>query len=334
MSANSVLPPSVVTMRPLRIEYLAGTARNEASECQRRLPSAAMRRLLSRASLRPSLSRLETSAKAGSRRSSELRTVELAASSSGLKLRVKTSCCSSLMSWPGRTSTAYRSMPALIASTSAAVSGLRTSMPVKRPPIWVVRGWVSMGITVIIALPRLTGEVPRFTGRRGRPHGRSLQLHDLKFGDASTGAPPLRPCGPPPPSDWGGKAFSTQRRRDVAAVDGDHRAGCLGRLRQRQEVLRHIAARHLDAQKIASHVVGFAQPARLGALGDHFVGQKAGADAVGIDGVGADAVGAVIERVLAHQEQGRGLRESIGTEVESRIDGLLRRVEQQATAQA
>ena len=43
--------PSVVTMRPLRIEYLAGTTRNEASECHSRLPSDAMRRLLSRASL-------------------------------------------------------------------------------------------------------------------------------------------------------------------------------------------------------------------------------------------------------------------------------------------
>ena len=44
--------------------------------------------------------------------------------------RVKASCCSSLMSWPGSTSTAWRSMPASIASTSAGVSGLRASMPV------------------------------------------------------------------------------------------------------------------------------------------------------------------------------------------------------------
>ena len=42
-------------MRPLRIEYLAGTTRNEASECHSRLPSAAMRRLLSRASFWPVL---------------------------------------------------------------------------------------------------------------------------------------------------------------------------------------------------------------------------------------------------------------------------------------
>ena len=73
-------------MRPLRIEYLAGTTRNEASECHSRLPSDAMRRLLSRASFSPDLSRLETSAKAGSRRSSELRTVELAPSSSGAEI--------------------------------------------------------------------------------------------------------------------------------------------------------------------------------------------------------------------------------------------------------
>ena len=160
MSANSVSPPSVVTMRPLRIEYLAGTARNEASECHSRLPSEAMRRLLSRASFLPSLSRLETSAKAGSSRSSELRTVELAPSSSAPKLRVKASCCSSLMSWPGSTSTAYLSMPALTASTSAGVSGLRASMPVMRPPIWVVSGWVSIGIGGSYSSPARLGRCP------------------------------------------------------------------------------------------------------------------------------------------------------------------------------
>ena len=63
----------------------AGTARNEASECHSRLPSDAMRRLLSRASTAPDLSMLETSANAGTSRSSVLRTVLLAPSSSGPK---------------------------------------------------------------------------------------------------------------------------------------------------------------------------------------------------------------------------------------------------------
>ena len=48
----------------------------------------------------------------------------------------------------------------------------------------------------------------------------------------------------------------------------------------------------------------------------------------------ADAVGAVIERVLAHQEQGRRLGQAVGTEIGPRIDRLLGGVEQQAAAQA
>ena len=50
--------------------------------------------------------------------------------------------------------------------------------------------------------------------------------------------------------------------------------------------------------------------------------------------VGADAVGAVIDRVLAHQQHGRGLGQSVGAEVRPRIDRLLRDVEQQASAGA
>ena len=50
--------------------------------------------------------------------------------------------------------------------------------------------------------------------------------------------------------------------------------------------------------------------------------------------VGADAVGAVIDRVLAHQEQRRGLGQAVGAEVRPRIHRLLRDVEQQAAAGA
>src|SRR5690349_14764327 len=103
-----------------------------------------MRFLLSRAAMRPSLSRLETSANTTGRRSSASRAPELAPSSSGPKLRVKASCCSSVMSWPGSTTTAYWSIARSTAATSSGVSGLRTSMPVTRAPMCVVRGWTSI----------------------------------------------------------------------------------------------------------------------------------------------------------------------------------------------
>ena len=50
--------------------------------------------------------------------------------------------------------------------------------------------------------------------------------------------------------------------------------------------------------------------------------------------VGADAVRAVIDRVLAHQEQRRGLGQAVGPEIRARIDRLLGDVEQQAAAGA
>ena len=48
MSANSVLPPWLATVRAERIEYFAGMARNELSECHSRLPRLNMRRRSSR----------------------------------------------------------------------------------------------------------------------------------------------------------------------------------------------------------------------------------------------------------------------------------------------
>src|SRR5476651_817647 len=291
MSANSVLPPWVVTILPLRIEYFAGTTRKLASVCQSRLPSAAMRFLFSRALMRPSLSRLETSANTTGSRSSESRAPELAPSSNGPKLRVKASCWASVMSWPGSTSTACLSMPALTAATSSGVSGWRASMPVIRPPICSVSGVTLMAIVSSWA---------------------RMMRHDR---------------------DSLNKQALSQSGRDIAAVDGQHRAGGLGRLGQRHEALRHVVGDDLEAQQVAAHVIGFAQPARLGALGDHLVGQQPRADAVGVHRVGADAVGAMIERVLAHEEERRGLGQPVGAEVGSRVHRLLGRVEQQAATQ-
>ena len=87
-------------------------------------------------------------------------------------------------------------------------------------------------------------------------------------------------------------------------------------------------------QQVAAHVVLLGHAARLRALGEEFVGEQAGADAVGIDRIGADAVGAVVDRVLAHQEQRRRLRQPIGAEIRPRVHRLLRHVEQQAAAGA
>ena len=70
MSANSVLPPAVATVRAERIEYFAGIARKDESECHSRLPRLNMRRRSSRASGLPSLSRFDTSIMPDFRRSS------------------------------------------------------------------------------------------------------------------------------------------------------------------------------------------------------------------------------------------------------------------------
>ena len=121
----------------------------------------------------------------------------------------------------------------------------------------------------------------------------------------------------------------SERRGDVAAIDGGDVGGGLERQRLMQEGLGHVLGRDLAAEQIAGHVVVLAEAARLGAAGDHRRGQEPAADAVGVDRVGADAVGAVIERVLPHQRQGRGLGQAVGTEIRAGVDRLLRHVEQQ-----
>ena len=52
--------------------------------------------------------------------------------------------------------------------------------------------------------PVLRGRCPR-RGRRGKAPRRSSKISDLKSASTSTGAFPLRPCGPPPPYDRGGR---------------------------------------------------------------------------------------------------------------------------------
>ena len=90
----------------------------------------------------------------------------------------------------------------------------------------------------------------------------------------------------------------------------------------------------LAAQQVAGHVLLFADAAGLGTLGDHRLGQQAGADAIGIDRCRADAAMAVVDGVLAHQRQRRRLGQAVGAEAGAGVERLLRSVEQQAAAGA
>ena len=88
-----------------------------------------------------------------------------------------------------------------------------------------------------------------------------------------------------------------RRGCEVAAVDGDERAGGVARQREVDKGGSDILGGNLAAQQVAAHVLGLADAVRPGALGDHLRGQQAAADAVGVDRVGADAVAAVFERI-------------------------------------
>ena len=70
MSANSVFAPQDGMTRPERIEYFAGTGRNELSECHSRSPSLKNQTRSSADMIPPSLSRFEKSAMPGPSRCS------------------------------------------------------------------------------------------------------------------------------------------------------------------------------------------------------------------------------------------------------------------------
>ena len=61
--------------------------------------------------------------------------------------------------------------------------------------------------------------------------------------------------------------------------------------------------------------------------------KRSRADAIGVDRVGANALGAVVEGVLAHEEQSCRLGYAIRTQIRARIDRLLRGVEKEAAAE-
>jgi hypothetical protein len=102
---------------------------------------------------------LETSASFGLSLASErLVTLPPVVSSSCPKHSVKATCWSSVMSWPGKTRTAYRSMPCSIAAMVAGSSGSRASTPVTRPTkpgpicsIWI-DGAVVIGVRSLLVI--------------------------------------------------------------------------------------------------------------------------------------------------------------------------------------
>ena len=107
----------------------------------RRLPRAKRRRRSSPANACWSLSRLDTSANVVGRRYSLAQARPEACSSS--PRRVNASCCSSVICWPWKTSTAYSSIPAWIAATSSGESGWLRSIPFTSPQRSMARsaGW-------------------------------------------------------------------------------------------------------------------------------------------------------------------------------------------------
>src|SRR6266851_1553145 len=181
MSANSVLPPFDGTERACSSEYLAGTTLNELSECQSRLPSEKSRVRLSRANTWLFTSRFETSAKVVGSRYCSRSPVPIACSISP-RLRVKTSCCSSVSGWSWKTSTAYRSMPACTAATSSGERGWVRSMPstsaARQGPTW----------------RKLTAPAVRVVAMRGDCAARP----SLVKGPSSGGPSPRGPVGGPP----------------------------------------------------------------------------------------------------------------------------------------
>ena len=132
MSANSVLPPFGFTTRADSSENFAGIARNELSECHRRLPRLNRRRRSSRRSGLPSLPRLETSFEAGRQpvvlrpgHGAAARVLDLAEIARERELLLVG------MSWSWKTSTAYLSMPASMPrprAASAACAGRRPDL--------------------------------------------------------------------------------------------------------------------------------------------------------------------------------------------------------------
>src|SRR5262245_51124826 len=147
MSANSVLPPTGFTTLADRSEYFAGIGRNELSECQSMFPRLNSRTRDSRDSGWPSRPRFDTSFMPTWRRlSSGFVMLPPRASSRLPKFWLNAICCSSVIFWSWKTSTAQRSIPASIALTSSGESGLAMSIPDTSPTNtgWICRTEMAM----------------------------------------------------------------------------------------------------------------------------------------------------------------------------------------------
>src|SRR5262249_16297750 len=101
---------------------------------------------------------------------------------------------------------------------------------------------------------------------------------------------------------------------------------------EKHEGVRYIVGVDFAAQKIAAHIISFGYAARFRSRAHHVLGEKPRADAVRVNCIAADAILPVIERVLLHQKERRGLGKTMGAKIFAWVDRLLRGVEQKAAA--
>src|SRR5579864_8558450 len=136
---------------------------------------------------------------------------------------------------------------------------------------------------------------------RARPAHPSIKQAPALRSRVSTPSPNLSPAL------QGRGTLLAQRRFDIAAVDGDDGGGRLLGVGEIDEGFGDLVGIDLAAQQVARHVTRLAHAARLGAGGNHLVGEKSAAHPVRIHRIGANAVLAVIERVLADEKKRRRL---------------------------
>ena len=105
--------------------------------------------------------------------------------------------------------------------------------------------------------------------------------------------------------------------------------GCALHLCQHQKRLGNMSCLDLLFQQIACHVVRSFDAARTGPRCDELVGDNAGPNPVRIHSIHPDMIRTQLKSKLAHQEQCRGLWQTIGPEITSRIYRLLADVEKQ-----
>ena len=110
--------------------------------------------------------------------------------------------------------------------------------------------------------------------------------------------------------------------------------GCALHLCQHQKRLGNMSRLDLLFQQIACHVVHRFDAARTGPRCDELVSDNAGPNTVRIHSIHPDMIRTQLKGKLAHQEQGRGLWQTIGPKITSGIYRLFADVEQQLATPA